>query len=113
MVGGGLMSWKYIVRTAAIVAGLALAASAAKAQWQFGGTFECVGRAFGQQSVKVNCIQEIPRGNRIFTNTWSATVTGPVARHYVGEHKDCWHIASEETRFNEDIITCPGIPKWW
>jgi hypothetical protein len=61
----------------------------------------------------VSCVQEVNRGNTVFTNTWVGTINGSVARHYVGEHEECWTIPSEDTRFEEDIITCPGIPEWW
>jgi hypothetical protein len=91
----------------------ALTTSAAQAQWQFGGTFDCVGRDLGNQSVKVNCIQEVERGNRLYTNVANFTIRGTVAKHYIGKHTECWHIPPEETRMNEHVITCPGVPKWW
>lgn len=88
-------------------------ASAASGLLPLGGTFECTGRSLGKSSVKINCVRKVTRGNRIYTGVARFTVTGPVARLYVGKHKDCVLISAEETRFEQDIITCPGIPEWW
>jgi hypothetical protein len=81
-------------------------------QWQLGGTFECVGRAVGN-TVKLNCIQDVHRGNTIITTTANFVISGPIARRYIGKHKGCRHVDASETKSKHDFMDCPDIPKWW
>jgi hypothetical protein len=107
------MGWRWLIRGAAVMFALSTPASAEQAQWQLGGTFKCVGRPIGSEDVKVTCEQELRRGNQIITTVANFTMSGPAARHYVGKHDKCWHIDPENTRINQDVVTCPGVPEWW
>lgn len=107
------MGWGLLIRWAAVVSALATPASAEPAQWQLGGTFNCIGRAIGGEEVKVTCEQELRRGNQIITTVANFTMSGPAATHYIGKHEKCWHIDPEDTQMNQDVVTCPGIPEWW
>jgi hypothetical protein len=104
---------RFIVTMAMAVMGLMVIASTSTAQWHLGGTYECVGRSIGNQTVKVNCSQEQTRGNRIFTTVANFTIQGPAAKHYLGKHVGCWHIDPKDTRINQDVLACPGVPEWW
>jgi hypothetical protein len=77
-----------------------------------GGTFKCKGKPMGSENaVRVNCTQEVPRGNRIFYNYLQFDVRGPIARRYVGTHAECelykWNGPEGEVQ----VATCPGIPR--
>lgn len=101
-----------VILATGAVASLLIAPAAA--QWNLGGTFECVGRPVGGSgAVRVNCSQEQDRGSRIFTQVFTFTIQGPAAREYIGRHDECWHIEPAETRMNQDVVTCPGIQEWW
>lgn len=95
-------------------AALIVSSAAVAQQWYvFGGAYECTGRTVGSNAVKLNCFQEVTRGNRIYTLTPSFTIRGPVAREYLGKHEGCTHVPASETKSNQDFVDCPGIPKWW
>jgi len=97
------------------LAGLTFTASAASAQawYMFGGTYDCTGRSIGSNAVKLSCIQEVQRGNRIYTLTPSFTIRGPIASRYLGKHEGCRYVGPTETQSKQHFVDCPGIPKWW
>ncbi len=109
------MAAGYLLRALLAGAGLMLATSAAYAQawYMFGGSYDCTGRTIGKSAVKLNCLQEVTRGNRIYTLTPSFTIRGPVAGKYVGKHKNCRLVDASETKSKQYFVDCPGISKWW
>ena len=98
-----------------VFAWLMLTAPSAGAQewYVLGGVFDCIGRSIGENVVKLNCQQELQRGSRIYTITPNFTISGPIARQYLGKHSGCRPVDPSETRAKQAFVDCPGIPKWW
>jgi len=103
-----------ILMCAAFAAATITAPAASAQWWQFEGKkFDCVGRNAGNNAAKVYCSVEYTHGNRIYRSMLTFDIRGPVARLYIGRKKDCWLVEAKETRFEEGVVACPGIPVWW
>jgi len=101
----------YVAVVIPFLVGSTAIAIAAPVNWGLIDKIECTGMS--GKSVKVTCVAKAERGNRIYTTVFRFTISGPVARFYIGKHDDCRHIAAAETRTKQDVFTCPGIPEWW
>jgi hypothetical protein len=106
--------WRYaFIGTVALGLMTTVSTAIAQLSLDLGGTFDCVGRPVSNgQLVRVNCSQEVRRGNRIFTTTAAFTLPEEVGKYYLGKHRGCLRVKAEETRINQEIIACEGVPTW-
>lgn len=106
------MWWARCTVLAVAATAATVSISPAKRLLDLGGTFKCVGRSIGNDSVKVTCTSTVTRGNTIFDSVINYVVSGRGAKYYIGTHDKChYRPADESSEEKANIPRCPGIPE--